>query len=391
MDKVLPRTPITSIPIKRIAARAMAQALKELAQFRRDYLTVALAYLLPFMAMLMYGYATRLEAKNIPVIVYNYDVGKISRDYVASIFATNQFDPVKGYGFVSHKRQNPIEPIDSGNARASLIIPPEFARKVKSDQTANMQLLVDATDVNNARIIKNGFYALTQSFMRENHLPHKQGAITARTRLWFNPGRKESLHIVPGAIALVTWIFPALLSAFALVREKEQGTILQLYASSITPQELILGKAIAYFLIGMVEALLVIFEGILIFGVPFVGEIVPFSICTMLYVFSGVVFGLWAGSRTSNQMAAVQVCAMVGFLGSMLLSGFIYPLRNIAYPISLLSNLVAARYYIEASRDAFVRGGSWLAHWNIPLVLFGLGIFFFFIACKGMSKMELKA
>ncbi len=379
------------VALKRIIARSMAQALKELAQFRRDYLTVALAYLLPFMAMLMYGYATRLEAKNIPVVVYNYDVGKVSRDYVGSIFATNQFEPVQGFGFVSHKRQSAIAPIESGDARASLIIPPEFSRRIKSEQTANMQLLVDATDVNNARIVKNGFYALTQNFMNENHLPHKRGTITARTRLWFNPGRKEALHIVPGAIALVTWIFPALLSAFALVREKEQGTILQLYASSITAPELILGKAIAYFLIGMVEAVLVIFEGIFIFHVPFVGDIIAFSICTMLYVFSGVVFGLWAGSRTSNQMAAVQVCAMVGFLGSMLLSGFIYPLRNIAYPISLLSNLVAARYYIEASRDAFIRGGSWLAHWNIPLVLIGLCIFFFFVACQGMKKMELKA
>src|SRR5262249_27431305 len=184
-------------------------------------------------------------------------------------------------------------------------------------------------------------------------------------------------HIVPGAIALMTWIFPALLSSFALVREKEQGTVLQLYASSITALELVLGKAAAYFVVGMVEAAIVIAGGLIIFGIPFVGNLVFFVICTMLYVLSGVLFGLWAGSRANNQMAAVQICATVGFLGSMLLSGFIYPIRNITYPISLLANFVPARYYIEAARDAFVRGGSWLPPRDVPAFFLFFYIFFF--------------
>ena len=173
------------------------------------------------------------------------------------------------------------------------------------------------------------------------------------------------------------------------MREKEQGTVLQLYASSITALELVVGKAAAYFAVGMVEAAIVIVGGMIIFGIPFVGNFILFVICTMLYVLTGVLFGLWAGSRASNQMAAVQICATVGFLGSMLLSGFIYPIRNITYPVSLLANLVPARYYIEAARDAFVRGGSWISHWYIPVFLLLLNIAILAATTHGMRKMQI--
>lgn len=367
----------------RVLRRALAQTNKELFQFRRDPLTVMLAFFLPFVAMLMYGFAMRLEAKDIPVAIVNYDSGKLSRNFVDVICASRQFIPVEWSG------RHVLDPLDESIAKATIVIPPEFSRKLKEGEKTNVQVLIDGTDVNNARVIKNGLIALTQNFLAIEGLPHKTPVVIPKLRLWFNPGRLESLYIVPGAIAIVIWIFPALLSAFAMVREKEQGTILQLYASSITSFELILGKAIAYFCIGFIEACIVIGEALLVFHVPFVGNFFAFFLCTVLYLASGVVFGLWAGTRATNQMAAVQICAMVGFLGSMLLSGFVYPIRNITYPVNLLSYVVAARYYIEAARDAFVRGGSPFAHWYIPAVLAGLTLFFFTLGIAGMRKMQL--
>jgi ABC-2 type transport system permease protein len=367
----------------RVLRRALAQTTKELAQFRRDPLTVGLAYVLPFMALLMYGFATRLEATNIHLAIFNYDNGKLSREYIDRIFATQQFSPAPDHNW------NILSPLDLGQAKASIVIPPEFSRRLKAGLTADVQILVDGTDINNARIIQNGFFALTQRFLREHDLKHRSQLIVPVLRLWFNPGRKEPLHIVPGAVALMTWIFPALLSAFALVREKEQGTVLQLYASSITSLELVLGKAMAYILVGMIEAAIVITGGLIIFKVPFVGDMISFVICTLLYVSSGVLFGLWAGSRAHNQMAAVQICATIGFLSSMLLSGFIYPIRNITYPISLISNIVPARYYIEAARDAFVRGGAWTTHWYIPAFLLLLNLLILAGTTMGMRKMQI--
>lgn len=368
----------------RVLRRALAQTKKELTQFRRDPLTVALAFVLPSVALLMYGFAVRLEAKDIPVVVSNYDDGKLSRDFIDTIFASQQFIPVKPAG------PHVLDSLDSGDAKASLLIPPEFSRKLKAQSPVHVQLLIDGTDVNNARVIQNGFYAMCKSFLRSEGLQSPEMPVIPITRLWFNPGRKESLYIVPGAIALVTWIFPALLAAFAMTREKEQGTILQLYASSISSLELVLGKAMAYFVVGFAESLIVITEAILVFRIPFIGNPFLFMLYTILYVFSGVLFGLWAGTRASNQMAAVQICAMVGFLGSMLLSGFMYPIRNITYPVSLAANFVAARYYIEAARDAFVRGGAFDAHWYIALVLSVLCLLFLSVGVLGMSKMQIQ-
>src|SRR5215470_6544356 len=136
----------------RALRRALAQARKEVTQFRRDPLTVALAYVLPFISLLMYGFATRLEAKDIHIAVFNYDTGKLSREYIDAIHASLQFR------VVTSSSGHIVDPLDRGQAKASVVIPPEFSRRIKEGRTADIQILIDGSDVNNARIIKNGFF-----------------------------------------------------------------------------------------------------------------------------------------------------------------------------------------------------------------------------------------
>jgi ABC-2 type transport system permease protein len=204
--------------------------------------------------------------------------------------------------------------------------------------------------------------------------------------LWYNPGRKESLYIVPGALALVLWIFPALLSVLALVREKEQGTILQVYASNLTPAEFIGGKALAYLIVGLIEFTCLLAVAMTIFGLRPRAGIFIFMISTILYVGSGVLFGLAAGTKTNTQMAGVQIVANIGFLTTMLFSGFIYPLRNIVFPLSLLSYVVPAMYYILVCRNELVRGGDWIGLWYAPVFLF----VFDAALLVAMSRMKMK-
>src|SRR5271154_2059720 len=216
--------------------RIFTQAMKELAQFRRDKLTVALAYLLPLMAILLYGYAIRLESKDIKIAVKNYDNGELSRDYIADIFATDQLVPVKWQGKDAYGN------LDLGTAKATVTIPPEFSRKINAHLPAQIEIVIDATDINNSRVIENALLSLNSYFLRSHGLTKEHRVINADLRLWFNPGRKEELYIAPGALAVFMWIFPCLLSTLAMSREREQGTVLQLYASSLTSFELIAGK-----------------------------------------------------------------------------------------------------------------------------------------------------
>jgi len=366
--------------------KVIAQVRKELAQFKRDKLTVALALVLPFLSLLLFGYGVRLEIKDIQVVVQNFDNGALSLDLIDRIYGNDQFIPHKWKGNDVVK-----DAIDRGYAKAGIIIPPEFSRELRAGHQAKFEAFVDATDVNNARVIKNGIIATTNGFMQSNKLIPQQPPIQPEIRLWFNPGRKESLYVVPGAIAVCLWIYPSLLAALAMVRDKEQGTILQLYASSITAVELIAGKVLAYIVVGLGMSVFLVSVSIVLFNVFFVGDPTPYLIGTLFYIFSSVSFGTMIGTRMTTQSSAVQAVAVGGFTTALLLSGYLYPIRNIVFPLSLLCNIVPARWFVQLSRDALLRGGNWSYDWYLPVLVLVLGLFYFGLAIKNLGAMQLKA
>jgi ABC-2 type transport system permease protein len=368
--------------------RIFAQCVKEIAQFKRDRLTVALAFILPLGMLMIYGFAIRLEIKNIPLSVQDFDRSPLSRTYIERLFATNQFIPVKScQEEVCHA--SVTSALDQGIAKAVVVIPPKFSRYIKANKPIDVQVLVDGTDVNNARIIQNSIRATTNFFLQSLNLQPTTQNVAARVRIWFNPGRKESLYIVPGIYAVILWVFPSMLTAIAMVREKEQGTIIQVYASNLSAIEWLLGKGIAYLLIAIGEATIVMSIGSLLFRISLVGDPLALLIGTLIFLAASVSFGLFFGVRASNQNAAVQGTAILGFLTAFLLSGFIYPLSNIPFPLSLLSNIIPARYYIVLTRDAFVRGTGWSGVWYIPLIIALIGFILFMAATRALQKMQL--
>lgn len=359
------------------------QCVKELAQFRRDRLTVALALILPVGMLLIYGYAIRLETKNIPLSVRDFDNSFLSRSYVERLYATNQFIPAPTV------TSSPIAAVDRSIAKVVVVIPPDFSRQIKANKSVDVQVLVDGTDVNNARVIQNSIRATTNFFLQSNNLqPNTQRVIT-RTRLWFNPGRKESLYLVPGIYGVIFWVFPSMLTAIAMVREKEQGTIIQVYASNLSASEWLLGKGLAYLFVALAEASIVFGVSILLFGLRLQVEPVPLIMGTLTFLAASVAFGLLVGTRASNQSAAVQGTAIAGFLTAFLLSGFIYRLENIPFPLSLISQIIPARYYILITRDAFVRGTGWAGVWYLPLIIALFGFILLTIAVRNLRHMQL--
>lgn len=366
--------------------KIIAQCKKELAQFVRDRLTVALAFFLPFLSVLLFGFGVRLELKHIPLVVQNFDNGLISYDLVDRFFKNEQFDPHKWSG--SHPLEDAL---DKGYAKAGIIIPSEFSRTLRQGHTAYLQVFVDATDVNNARVMKNSVIATINAFLQDNRLVPNNLPVVAKIRLWFNPGRKESFYVVPGALVVVLWIFPSLLAALAMVREKESGTILQVYASSITAVEFLGGKILAYLIIAIAMAMSLIVVANLFFNVWFVGDPSAYILGLLFFLLSAVSFGTMIGTRANTQSSAVQAVATGGFTTALLLSGYLYPIRNVVYPLSLLTAIVPARWFVQLSRDSFVRGGDWAYDWYLPLILAVSAAFFFRLAYRTISKMQLKA
>jgi ABC-2 type transport system permease protein len=372
------------------------QCIKELAQIQRERLTVALVFLLPLITLLIYGFGIRLQLKAIPLIVQDFDQSPLSRTYIERLFATDQFKATpfdsrqwSVYPTFDSRIADPAQAIDRGIAKVALVIPPDFSRRLKSGKIATFQALIDGTDVNNARVIENTIRATTDFFLKSIGLQPNSSQITAEIRLWFNPGRQESLYIVTGAYGLILWVYPALFAALSMTREKEQGTIIQAYASSLSAPEFLLGKGLAYFFIGIAQTVSIALLGSLIFGLRLAVEPTSVIIGTLLFLMTSVLFGLFFGAGSNTQSEATQKVLSIGYLAALLLSGLIYPLSNIPFPLSLISNLIPVRYYIELTRDAFVRGTGWSGVWFVHLALILLGLLFFFGACKKLGQMQL--
>ncbi|MGH9899017.1 MAG: ABC transporter permease [Pyrinomonadaceae bacterium] len=366
--------------------RIIAQARKELTQVFRDKLTLVLALVLPPILLALLGTAISLKVTDLPIVVQDLDQSPLSRSYIDAHRVSLTFRIVE-----LPVGMHPDEALDTNRARGAIIIPEHFGRDVLRGQESQVQWLIDASDANTANIMRGSTVAVTQAFTAQLRPTERGPAIMARPRLWYNPGLEAKKYIGPSMFAVTLALFPPLLAALAMSREGEQKTILQVYVSSISAHEYLLGKMLAYTIIALAEWVLSLVVAFALFGLRFAGDPMPLLIGTILYLVCNVNFGILIGAGIPNQAAAIQVVQLGGFLLSFLLSGAIFPISNIPAGLRWISSIVPARYYIEIVRDAFVRGGGWATVWNAPLVLALLALIFFALAWRSMRHMQVEA
>jgi ABC-2 type transport system permease protein len=367
--------------------RILAQVRKELTQIRRDRLALVLALVLPVILLALFGFAISLSVTDLPIIVQDLDQSPLSRQYIDVYRQSLTF-----YVVESPVSEQPIDVLQDGAARAAVIIPEHFSRDLLRGQPTDVQILVDATDANTANLMRGASSAITQTFNRQ--LAEARAIATpinVETRLWYNPGRKSTDFMGPGMVAVGLALFAPLLAALSLAREGEQQTILQVYVSSISAHEYLLGKIIAFWLIGVAQWALAVTFSYVFFGLWFVGDPTPFLVGTAVVLFCNVTFGVMIGAAIPNQAAAIQAVQLGSFMLSFLLSGLIFPVENIPASIRWISAIVPARYYIEMSRDAFVRGGGWSAVWHGPVIMLAIGLLLYLRAWVAMRKMQVDA
>ena len=366
--------------------RVLAQVKKELTQLFRDKLTLALALVLPVLLLLLLSKATSLTVKDIPVAVQDLDQTPLSRQYIEAVAGSLSFK----IGALPPDLK-PETALDQNVARAALVIPPHFERDLKRSRNAQLQWLIDGTDANTANVMRGKASAITQSFLAQIQPATREVAIQPQIRYWFNPGREDLKYFGPGVLAFGMAMFPTLLAALALSREGELKTILQVYVSSITAFEYLLGKVIAYTIVAWAEwilGMIILFAG---FGLSLTGDPTPLLVTTFFYLLCTTCFGTMLGAVIPNQAAAIQAAQLGGFLTSFLLAGYIFPIQNMPRALQFLSNFVPMRYYLEVIRDAFLRGGGWPALWHDPIALALLSGFFFWRAWSAMKDMQVKA
>lgn len=370
--------------------RIIAQTIKELTQLGRDRLTLTMALGLPIVLLLLFGFAVSLKVNQIDIAIQDLALTPTSREYIATFERTSKFHIVEQGSTV-----NVPQLLNRGHIAAGLIIPPKFSRDLRRTQReSQVQLLIDGTDANTANIIR-GYASATNSEFVQNRqaagsTKSTTNPVSLQSRLWYNPGLKTLQYIGPGALAITVALFPPLLAGLATAREREQSTILQVYASSLTGTEYLLGKAAAFWLVGMAEVLIVNLEAWLFFGIWFAGDPTPMILGSILYIICGIFWGIFLGSNADTQSSVIQSVTFTAFLLSLELSGFAYPVSNIPIPFRWLAEILPARHYILLTRDAYSRGVSWLNDWSAVLALSLLASFFFFLAWRKLQKMQVE-
>jgi drug efflux transport system permease protein len=366
--------------------RIVAQARKELTQFVRDWRTLALALVLPIVLLLLISTAINLTVSDLPIVVQDFDNSMASRSFIDAMRASLTFHVVSW-----PVDKTAEDALVSNTARAVLIIPFHFGRDMARGIKTPVQLMVDASDANTAQLVSAYASQVTSAYNQQSGGGMETGPVQASIRLWFNPGLSSKKFYGPGVFVLGISMFPPLLAALAMAKEGEQKTILQVYVSSISAHEFLLGKIVAYMVVALAECLVMCLFLFTYFGLTFAGDPTPFVIATILYAFCVASFGTMVGVALPNQAAALQAVALGGFLLVFLLSGLMFPIENIPVGLRWISNLVWGRYYIEIVRDALLQGGGWPAVWFKVLIIAAIAALFYWIAWRGMRRMQVKA
>ncbi|MFO7917210.1 MAG: ABC transporter permease [Anaerolineae bacterium] len=373
--------------------RIWAVMQKEFIAIVRDRSTLLMIFLVPLMQLLLFGYAINMNVDHIPMVVADQSLDVASRAYVEAMISSSYFDVVE---YVPDE-DAAIGAIDSGRAQAGLIIPPDFGARVERGD-AQALLLVDGSDMFTSQSAYDAGVVIAQDHATELLLREaaRSGQVTgggnllpleARIRVLYNPNMKEIWFILPGILAMLLQNQSITMTAAAIVREKEEGTIEQLLVTPIRSGELMLGKIIPNIVIVLGIMLIIIAMGIVLFHVPFRGNFWLLLWLAFMYIFSGLGLGLLISTVSQNQRQTQQLVMAVSLIG-IVLGGFMFPRYSMPPVLRLVGNLFPLAYFIPIARSIMTKGVGIEFLWGQVYAL-GIYIIVIFFVVSNVFKQEL--
>lgn len=370
--------------------RVLAIARKELLHVIRDPRSLGMAIAIPMLLLLLFGYALTLDVDRVPLAVWDQSHSPASRDLVS------RFDASRYFSIVAHvERYTDLErSIDAGRALAALIVPRDFAAHLASGREASVQAIVDGSDSNTATIVLGYLENVVLGFSedvalrsaRRSGIPHVRPPIDLRPRVWFNADLESKNYIVPGLIAVIMAVIAALLTSLTFAREWEQGTMEQLIATPVRPSELVLGKLLPYFAIGLLDVLLAVAMGEWLFRVPLRGSPALLLAMASIFLAGALSLGMLISIVAKRQLVASQLAMIVTFLPSFLLSGFMYAIENMPAPIQAMTHVIPARYFVALLKGIYLKGVGLEVLWVQTGLLSLFGIAMVAIATRAFRK-----
>jgi ABC-2 type transport system permease protein len=340
--------------------RLKAIARKEFLQVWRDPRSLIIALLLPVVQMLMLGYGVSLDIKHVPLCTLDREGSQQSEALLKGFAASQYFEIV---GVLANDRQL-ANAIDAGTCRIAIVIPPDFSLRLNESGSSSVQAIVDATDDNTASVAAGYAQAVVASFSSQVQLnsanvqgrPAVIAPLSIQSRVWFNEDLESKNFIIPGLAAMILALVGAQLTSLTVSREWERGTMELLISTPVTPMEVMLGKLLPYFGIGLLDAGICISLALFWFQVPFRGTFFTLFVTTALFLVVVLGIGYLISVSIRSQLGASQIALLLTMLPTTLLSGYAFPIDQMPGPIQAVTYLVHARYYVTILKGVFLKG-----------------------------------
>ncbi len=352
---------------------------KEFLQLRRDPRIVQLILIGPIAQLLLFGYAINMDVNTVPVVVCDMDHSIESHDLIAR-FSNSGYFPIVGYV----DKLSDVDPyIDRSKASLALIIPENFGRDIKRNASVPLPVIVDGSESNSASVGLNYAGAiiagysqniLVQNFSRRGFGGLHPIQVIPEVRVWYNPELKSRNFLVPGILGTLLLQATVLLTALAIVKEKESGTMEQLIVTPIKPYQIIIGKLAPFFIIGAIDIVLAIAGTTIVLGIPVRGSIWLLGGLSLLFIMTTLGLGLFVSTVSQTQQQAMMTTIFFLIMPMNFLSGFIFPIENMPKIIQYVTYLLPLRYFFEIIRDVFLRGVGFDVLWPQALALFIFGV-----------------
>lgn len=341
--------------------RLLAIARKELWQLMRDRLTLGMMVMLPVVQLLLFGYAINTDVRHMPLVVFDQDRSAASRDLVARMEATGYYDVigrVRSYDEIAAALRR-------GDASVGLVLPPDLGSDLQLQREATVQLVVDGSDPMTVGSATNTAVALVQAYSQDllveslvsqGAAPPKRLGVEPAT--WYNPELRTAVYVVPGLIGVILTMTMVMLTAMAVARERERGTLEALIVSPVRRVEIVLGKIVPYVIIGYVQMTLVLLIGRLVFGIPLEGSLPLLYGLSAAFIAVSLAIGLVFSTAAKTQQQAMQM-SFFFLLPNILLSGFMFPFEGMPKPMQYLAQALPLTHFLRIVRRITLRDGGW--------------------------------
>lgn len=361
--------------------RTLSLARKETFQIIRDPSSILIAFILPLILLLLFGFGISLDANSIRIGMVVQDARADARSLVQAFEASEYFEIVTAFD------QSALEPdLVSGQLRGLVVIPPDFTERLHRRDPAPIEVLTDGSQPNTAQFVANyaqGVYAVWQTRQLGDAALTPPAAITPQPRFWFNAELTSRYNLVPGSTAVVMTIIGTLLTALVIAREWERGTMEAVLATPVSRVELLLSKIVPYFILGMSSLVLCTLAAVFVFDVPFRGSVLALAAVAAAFLVPALGQGLLISAATKNQFVAAQLALFTGFLPATLLSGFIFEISAMPLPIRTVTTVIPARYFVTSLQTLFLAGDVWSV--LLPAIAKMLAVGAFFLALTWLA------